>query len=97
MDPQCCISDDVSKDATYAKLLHNVKKIQAWSHFLYFGHNLGILSPIEMKLLGFFQTEDIYKSVREDHCPFMLGFVRNYKLVVFKYMGPNHWQKPKIS
>jgi hypothetical protein len=52
------------------------KKEKRLESFSYFGHNYCRLSQIGMKILGFVCRE-IYESVREGHCPFLLGFVRN--------------------
>jgi hypothetical protein len=41
--------------------------------------------------MGFVYRDDIYKSVKEGHCPFLLGLVKNYEIVVSKDMGPYHW------
>jgi len=49
-----------------------------------------------MKLLDFFHKEEIYKSSKEGHFPFLLGFVRNCKIMVFKDLGPNHLQISKL-
>jgi hypothetical protein len=56
--------------------------------FSYFGHNWSRLSYIEMKLLDFVQGKEGYKSVREGHYPFLLEFVRKFKIMVFKDLGP---------
>jgi hypothetical protein len=37
-----------------------------------------------------FVCRDICKSVREGHSPFLLRFVRNCEIVVFKDMSPDH-------
>jgi hypothetical protein len=46
-----------------------------------------------MKLMGFFYRDEIEQSSREGHFPFLLGFVKNSEIVVFKYLGRNHWQR----
>jgi hypothetical protein len=58
---------------------------------MYFDNKWSRLSWLEMKIQGFFRRE-IYKSSREGHFPFLLGFVRNCKIVDFKDLGPYHWQ-----
>jgi hypothetical protein len=47
--------------------------------------------------MGFFHRDEIYKNSREGHCPFLLGFVRNCEIVVFKDLGPDHWQRSRLS
>jgi len=54
------------------------------------GHNWRILSLIWMKLMGLFHRDDIYKSFREGHCPFLLGFIKKYEIMVFKDLGLDH-------
>jgi hypothetical protein len=49
-----------------------------------------------MKILGFVRIEEIYKSDKRCHCPFLLGFVRNCKIVIFKDLGLDHWKKSRL-
>jgi hypothetical protein len=73
------------------------KKKKSLEPFSYFGHNWSILSRIEMKLMVL-SAERIYtRVIREGHCPILLGFVRKCKIVVFKDLGPNHWQRSRLS
>jgi hypothetical protein len=52
------------------------KKKQSLEPFSYFGHKGRKLIHIEMNIMGFIHKEEIYKSVKEAHCPTLLGFVR---------------------
>jgi hypothetical protein len=47
--------------------------------------------------MGFVCRDDFYKISREGPCPFWLSFVRNDKIMVFKDLGPDHWQRSKLS
>lgn len=49
-----------------------------------------------MKLMVFLCNEEIYESAREGYCPFLLEFVRNCKLVVFKDLGPDHSKRSRL-
>jgi hypothetical protein len=43
-----------------------------------------------MKLPVFFHDKEGYKNAIEGHFPFLLGFDINYKIMVLKYLGPDH-------
>jgi hypothetical protein len=43
-----------------------------------------------MKIVLFFHREEVYKNTREGPCPILLGFGKKYKIVVFKYLDPDH-------
>jgi hypothetical protein len=58
--------------------------------FSYFGNNWSILSHIWMKLMGFIHRDELYKSVREGHCPFLLEFIKNDEIMVFKDLALDH-------
>jgi hypothetical protein len=48
------------------------KKKQSLEPKTYFGNNWSRLSQIEMKLMGFVHSVEVYRSAREGHWPIML-------------------------
>jgi len=68
---------------TLKKNCSTVSKKLSLETFSYFGHNWRKLSHIEMKIMVFFQRNYIYKSVRENHCPFLFGFVKKIQNIGF--------------
>jgi hypothetical protein len=47
--------------------------------------------------MGFFYREDFYEISRDGPCRFLLGFVKNDEIVVFKDLGPDHWQRSRLG
>jgi hypothetical protein len=50
-----------------------------------------------MKLMGFFRRDELYKSSREGHFPFLLEFVKNDEIVVFKDLGSRSLAEVQIK